>query len=113
VFCGDLNVAHQDLDIARPKDNRNNAGFTGQERRSFTRLLQAGFIDTFRTLHDEGDRYTWWSHANRARERNIGWRIDYVCISQSLLPRLRKAWILDSILGSDHCPIGIELDGDL
>jgi exodeoxyribonuclease-3 len=113
VFCGDLNVAHQDIDLARPKDNRMNAGFTDKERQSFTRLLGAGFIDTFRALHDEGERYTWWSLATRARERNIGWRIDYVCISAALRPRLRQAWIMDSIQGSDHCPVGIELDGEL
>jgi exodeoxyribonuclease-3 len=113
VFCGDMNVAHEEIDIARPRDNRMNAGFTDKERRSFTRLLGAGFIDTFRALHDEGGRYSWWSLATRARERNIGWRIDYVCISEALRPRLRQAWILDSIMGSDHCPVGIELDGDL
>jgi exodeoxyribonuclease-3 len=113
VFCGDLNVAHQEIDIARPRDNRMNAGFTDQERRSFTRLLEAGFIDTFRALHDEGGRYTWWSVVTRARERNIGWRIDYVCISEALRPRLRKAWIMEEVMGSDHCPVGIELEGDL
>ena len=114
VFCGDLNVAHEDIDIARPKDNRMNPGFTDRERRSFTRLLGAGFLDSFRLLHEEdGERYTWWSLATRARERNIGWRIDYVCISEALRPRLRQAWIMDSIMGSDHCPVGIELDGEL
>ena len=114
VFCGDLNVAHEEIDIARPRDNRMNAGFTDQERRSFSRLLGTGFVDTFRALHPEDtDRYTWWSVATRARERNIGWRIDYVCISESLRPRLRKAFILDFITGSDHCPVGIELEGSL
>jgi exodeoxyribonuclease III len=114
VFCGDLNVAHEDIDIARPKENRMNAGFTDRERRNFTRLLGAGFIDTFRALHpQDSDRYTWWSLASKARQRNIGWRIDYVCISEALRPRLRKAYILDSIMGSDHCPVGIELDGHL
>ena len=114
VFCGDLNVAHEEVDIARPRENRMNAGFTNRERRSFSRLLGAGFIDTFRALHrQEIDRYTWWSVVTRARERNIGWRIDYVCISTALRPRLRKAFILDSVAGSDHCPVGIELEGDL
>ena len=113
VFSGDMNVAHQEIDIARPRENRMNAGFTDQERRSFTRLLKAGFIDTFRALHDERERYTWWSLANRARERNIGWRIDYMCISGVLRQRLKEAFILDSIMGSDHCPVGIELEGDL
>lgn len=111
LFCGDLNVAHEEIDIARPRDNRMNAGFTDQERKSFTRLLGAGFIDTFRVYHDEGERYTWWSNVTRARERNIGWRIDYVCVSESLRERLRNAFILDSITGSDHCPVGVELEG--
>lgn len=114
VFCGDLNVAHEDIDIARPRENRSNAGFTDRERRSFSRLLGAGFIDTFRLLHPkDADRYSWWSLASGARRRNIGWRIDYVCISEALRPRLRKAFILDSIMGSDHCPVGIDLDGEL
>jgi exodeoxyribonuclease-3 len=91
-----------------------NAGFTDRERRSFTRLLGAGFLDSFRVLHGETrESYTWWSLATRARERNIGWRIDYVCISEALRSRLRRAWIMDSIMGSDHCPVGIELDGEL
>lgn len=114
IFCGDMNVAHEGIDIARPDDNRMNAGFTDQERRSFTRLLGQGFIDSFRFLHpDATDRYTWWSYATRARERNIGWRIDYTCISNELQPRLRDSFILDAIQGSDHCPIGIILDGEL
>ncbi len=113
VFCGDLNVAHQEIDIARPRENRMNAGFTDQERRSFGRLLAAGFIDTFRVFHQEGERYTWWSLASRARERNIGWRIDYVCLSEALRPRLQEAFILDKVMGSDHCPVGIVLTGAL
>ncbi len=113
LFCGDMNVAHEEIDLARPRDNRMNAGFTDQERKSFTRLLGAGFIDTFRLYHDEGERYTWWSLAMRAREKNIGWRIDYVCVSESLRERLRDAFILDSITGSDHCPVGVELEGEL
>jgi exodeoxyribonuclease-3 len=113
IFCGDMNVAHQEIDIARPRENRTNAGFTDRERNSFTRLLGAGFIDTFRMYHDEGERYTWWSLARGAREKNIGWRIDYVCASVSLRERLRDAFILDSIKGSDHCPIGVELEGEV
>jgi exodeoxyribonuclease-3 len=114
VFCGDLNVAHQEIDIARPRENRFNAGFTDPERRSFGRLLGAGFLDAFRALHpEERGRYTWWSLSSRARERNIGWRIDYVCISETLRPRLRRAFILDSLTGSDHCPVGVDLDGEL
>ncbi len=113
VFCGDMNVAHEDIDIARPRENRMNAGFTDQERKSFSRLLDEGFLDTFRLFHDEGERYTWWSLASRARERNIGWRIDYVCVSEALRPRLKDAFILDSLTGSDHCPVGIDLEGGL
>ena len=114
VFCGDLNVAHNEIDIARPRDNRMNAGFTDRERRSFSRLLDSGFVDTFRELHPQAaGRYSWWSLATAARARNIGWRIDYVIVSAALRPRLRKAFILDSIVGSDHCPVGIELEGDL
>jgi exodeoxyribonuclease-3 len=114
VFCGDLNVAHEEIDIARPRDNRMNPGFTDRERRSFSRTLGAGFLDSFRVLHpDERDRYTWWRIASGSRERNIGWRIDYVCVSEALRPRLRKAFILDAVMGSDHCPVGIELDGEL
>jgi exodeoxyribonuclease-3 len=112
IFCGDMNVAHQEIDIARPRQNRMNAGFTDRERRSFGRLLAAGFVDTFRALHDEGGRYTWWSLASAARERNIGWRIDYVCVSERLRPRLVDAFILDNVTGSDHCPVGIALDGE-
>jgi exodeoxyribonuclease-3 len=112
LFCGDMNVAHQEIDIARPRQNRMNAGFTDRERRSFGRLLAAGFVDTFRALHDEGGRYTWWSLASAARERNIGWRIDYVCVSERLRPRLVDAFILDKVTGSDHGPVGIVLDGE-
>jgi len=114
VFCGDLNVAHQEIDLARPRDNRMNPGFTDRERASFSRLLGSGFVDTFRALHPEEEgRYTWWRVASGSRERNIGWRIDYVCISEALRPRLLRAFILDSVIGSDHCPVGIDLDGDL
>jgi exodeoxyribonuclease-3 len=113
IFCGDMNVAHQEIDIARPRENRMNAGFTDRERRSFGRLLDAGFLDTFRVFHEEGERYTWWSLAMKARQRNIGWRIDYVCLSKGLRPRLVDAFILDTIMGSDHCPVGIVLDGEL
>ncbi len=113
LFCGDLNVAHEEIDIARPRDNRMNAGFTDRERRSFGRLLSAGFVDTFRALHpDQRDRYTWWSQAYGVRERNVGWRIDYVCVSEALRPRLRDAFILSRITGSDHCPVGVVLDGE-
>jgi exodeoxyribonuclease-3 len=110
VFCGDLNVAHQEIDLARPEANRNTHGFTDQERGGFSALMRAGFLDTFRLFHPEGGHYTWWSVPTRARERNIGWRIDYVCLSASLRDALREAFILPEIQGSDHCPVGILLD---
>jgi exodeoxyribonuclease-3 len=114
IFCGDMNVAHEEIDIARPKDNHMNAGFTDEERASFTKLLSSGFVDTFRSLHpDERDRYSWWSLVTRARERNIGWRIDYVCVSEPLREKVRDAFILESLMGSDHCPIGVVLEGEL
>jgi len=110
VFCGDLNVAHEELDLARPESNRHTHGFTDQERRGFSALVRAGFVDTFRLLHPEGGHYTWWSVPTRARERNIGWRIDYVCVSQALRETVREAFILPDIQGSDHCPVGAVLD---
>jgi exodeoxyribonuclease-3 len=110
VFCGDLNVAHEEIDLARPESNHENAGFTDPEREGFGRILQAGFLDSFRELHREGGHYTWWSMPTRARERNVGWRIDYFCISQRLRPALKEAFILPSVMGSDHCPVGVRLD---
>jgi exodeoxyribonuclease-3 len=110
VFCGDLNVAHEEIDLARPRENRGTHGFTDEERAGFTAILRAGFIDSFRALHPEGGHYTWWNLATRSRERNIGWRIDYVVISASLRPLLKKAFILPEVTGSDHCPVGIVLD---
>jgi exodeoxyribonuclease-3 len=110
VFCGDLNVAHKEIDLTHPTANRLNAGFTDEERRGFTEHLSAGFIDSFREFCKEGGHYTWWSMATRARERNVGWRIDYFCISRRLRPALKSAFILPQIMGSDHCPVGIILD---
>jgi exodeoxyribonuclease-3 len=109
VCCGDLNVAHQEIDLANPKANQNNAGFTPQERAGFDNLLGAGFIDTFREFTREGGHYTWWSQMGRAREKNIGWRLDYFLISPALRPRLRRSVIHPQVLGSDHCPIEMEL----
>lgn len=109
VFCGDLNVAHEEIDLANPKSNRNNAGFTDEERATFDALLKAGFIDTFRHFCQEGGRYTWWSNFGGARARNVGWRIDYFCVSKSLAPRLSAAEIHPHIMGSDHCPISLVL----
>jgi exodeoxyribonuclease-3 len=112
IFCGDLNVAHTELDLANPKANVRNHGFTIEERNGFTAFINAGFIDTFREFERAGGHYSWWSPMGGARSRNIGWRIDYVLISPALRPRLQQAFIQPKILGSDHCPIGIELTDD-
>lgn len=111
VLCGDLNVAHQEIDIKNPKSNRMNAGFTDQEREKMTRLLNAGFVDTFRTLHpDETGAYSWWSYRFHARENNAGWRIDYFIVSESLRGHVREASIHPEVFGSDHCPVELVLD---
>ena len=113
VLCGDLNVAHEEIDLANPKSNRQNAGFTDEERGAMTTLLSAGFTDSFRLLHpDETGAYSWWSYMMHAREKNIGWRIDYFITSSRLAPHIQKAAIHPEIYGSDHCPIEIVL-GDL
>lgn len=109
VFCGDLNVAHQDIDLTYPESNHHNHGFTDEERRGFDHLVQAGFVDTFREFHSEGGHYTWWSNMGNCRAKNIGWRIDYFCISKSLRPHLKDAYILPQVMGSDHAPIGMTL----
>jgi exodeoxyribonuclease III len=110
IFCGDLNVAHTPEDLANPKENEGEHGFTKEEREGIDRILEADFIDTFRHLTPKGNGYyTWWSHWRQARERNIGWRIDYFFISRKLLPQLKKAFILPDVFGSDHCPVGIDL----
>ena len=110
IICGDLNVAHQEIDLANPKTNRRNAGFTDEERGCFSRLLEEGFADTFRTLHpDAREAYSWWSYRGRAREKNVGWRIDYFVVSERLLPRVAEASIHPEITGSDHCPVELVL----
>lgn len=110
VFAGDLNVAHREIDLARPKENRRSAGFTDEERGGFDRLVDAGFVDTFRHFHpDEPGHYSWWSFRGGARQRNVGWRIDYFCVSAPLLPRVASAGILPGVLGSDHCPVTVEI----
>lgn len=110
IFCGDLNVAHQEIDIARPKENRRNAGFSDEERAGFTRLLESGFTDSFRHLYpDKKDAYSWWSFRMNARARNIGWRIDYFGLSKALDGRIREAEILSQVTGSDHCPVSLTL----
>lgn len=109
IVCGDMNVAHQEIDLKNPKTNRRNAGFTDEEREKMTQLLSNGFIDTFRTLYPEQVTYSWWSYRFRAREKNTGWRIDYFLISERLKDRLVDAKIHTEIMGSDHCPIEIDL----
>ena len=110
IFCGDLNVAHTELDLANPRANVRNHGFTPQERAGFSAFIEAGFIDTFREFEKGGGHYTWWSQLSGARSRNVGWRLDYVLISKALCPRLKRAFIRDKIFGSDHCPVGVEMD---
>lgn len=109
VFCGDLNVAHKEIDLANPKANERNAGFTWEERQAFDSLLKAGFLDSFRQFEPRGGHYTWWTYRFQARQKNIGWRLDYFGISHKLRDRLKKAFILKEIPGSDHCPVGIAL----
>ena len=111
VYCGDLNVAHQEIDLKNPKTNRGNAGFSDQEREKMTALLSSGFTDTFRYLYpDRTGAYSWWSYRFRARENNAGWRIDYFIVSDRLRDRIRRAEILSDVLGSDHCPVLLDLD---
>lgn len=110
IFCGDFNVAHQEIDLARPKENVGKHGFTAEEREGFDKMKAAGFIDTFRMLHpNEKDAYTWWTAWGGARQRNVGWRIDYFMISESLKEQLKAATIYPEFMGSDHCPISIQL----
>ena len=110
VVCGDLNVAHEEIDIKNAKANIGNAGFTYEERGKFTELLDAGFIDTFRYYNPDKIQYSWWSYMGNAREKNIGWRIDYFVTSKSIIDKVSNTIIYDDIMGSDHCPIGIDLD---
>lgn len=111
IICGDLNVAHEEIDLKNPKTNRQNAGFSDEERAKMTELLQAGFIDSFRYLYpDKTSAYSWWSYRFRARQNNAGWRIDYFLLSESLKGKLQDSIIYSDVLGSDHCPVGIEID---
>jgi exodeoxyribonuclease-3 len=112
IFCGDLNVAHMPEDLARPKENIGKKGFTTEERQGIDAMITAGFVDSFRLFTKENGHYTWWSHFGGARIRNIGWRIDYGMVSSALVPFVRSAKIHPDVLGSDHCPISIELNGD-
>lgn len=111
VMCGDLNVAHREIDLKNPKTNRRNAGFTDEERNKFTELLEAGFTDTFRYFYPEAEGiYSWWSYRFRAREKNAGWRIDYFCVSKRLEEKLVSAAIHTEVFGSDHCPVEVQID---
>ncbi|HTL48096.1 MAG TPA: exodeoxyribonuclease III [Verrucomicrobiae bacterium] len=110
IFCGDLNVAHTEIDLSNPKSNVKNHGFTPQERAGFDNIVAAGFLDAFRVFQKEGGHYTWWAPFANARARNVGWRIDYFCVSGSLRPKLKASSILPHIMGSDHCPVSITLD---
>ena len=111
VFCGDLNVAHEEIDLKNPATNHMNAGFTDEERGKFTELLNAGFVDSFRYLYpDKKDAYSWWSYRMKARERNVGWRIDYFVVSESIKDAIKGAAIHDEIMGSDHCPVELLIE---
>ena len=110
IMCGDLNVAHEEIDLKNPKTNTRNAGFTIEERTKMTELLEAGFTDTFRYLYpDKKDAYSWWSYMRKSREKNVGWRIDYFIVSKSIEDKIKEATIYSEILGSDHCPVGLEI----
>ncbi len=109
VYCGDLNVAHAEIDIKNPNTNRRSAGFTDEERGKMTDLLSHGFVDTYRRLYPTAVKYTWWSYMHRAREKDIGWRLDYFIVDEALMPAVKDAVIYSSVLGSDHCPIGLLL----
>lgn len=110
ILVGDFNIAHKEIDLARPRQNKNNIMFTSEEREQIDRLIKLGFVDSFRAFNKSGGNYTWWPYFANARDRNLGWRIDYVFVSKPLLKRLKGAFILKDIGGSDHCPIGIEID---
>ena len=110
IMCGDLNVAHKEIDLKNPKTNRHNAGFTDEERNKMTELLDSGFTDTFRYLYPEKkNAYSWWSYMGHAREKNVGWRIDYFIVSKSIESKIKEATIYPEIMGSDHCPVGLEI----
>ncbi len=113
IYCGDFNVAHQEDDLARPKENVGMKGFTNEERAGFDAMVNAGFVDSFRMFTKGNGHYTWWSHFNQARERNVGWRIDYIMVSEALRDVVKQAHIHADVYGSDHCPVSIELEVDL
>ena len=110
VICGDYNTAHQEIDLARPKQNESISGFLAIERQWIDKIIERGYVDTLRLFDKGPHQYTWWDQMTRARERNIGWRIDYFFVTEDLVPKVRNAWIDPEVLGSDHCPVGLELD---
>ena len=110
IYCGDLNVAHEEIDLKNPKTNHFSAGFSDEERGKFTELLEAGFKDTFRSLYPEEVKYSWWSYMYGARAKNVGWRIDYFVVSDRIIDKVKDSFILNEIMGSDHCPVGIEIN---
>ena len=110
IYCGDLNVAHEEIDLKNPKTNHFSAGFSDEERGKFTELLESGFCDTFRTLYPEKAEYSWWSYMYHAREKNVGWRIDYFVVSERIMDKVKDSRIFTHIMGSDHCPVGLEIE---
>lgn len=110
IYCGDLNVAHEEIDLKNPKTNHFSAGFSDEERGKFTELLEAGFKDTFRSIYPDKVQYSWWSYMYGARAKNVGWRIDYFVVSDRILDNVKDSFILNEIMGSDHCPVGIEIE---
>lgn len=110
IYCGDLNVAHEEIDLKNPKTNHFSAGFSDEERGKFTELLNSGFADTFRSLYPEEVKYSWWSYMFKSREKNVGWRIDYFVVSDRIMEKVKDSFILNEIMGSDHCPVGIEIE---
>jgi exodeoxyribonuclease-3 len=109
IVCGDLNVAHEEIDLKNPNSNHNNPGFSDEERAQFTKFLEAGFVDSFRYLYPDKEQYSWWSYRMRARERNVGWRIDYFVVSDRIAKDIDEALIHDDIFGSDHCPVSLDI----
>ena len=109
IFCGDLNVAHKEIDLKNPKTNKQNAGFTDEERKGFDNYIKKGFIDVFREFNKDGGHYTWWSYMFNSRAKNVGWRIDYFCVSKVINQKVNNSYILPEIMGSDHAPIVLEI----
>jgi exodeoxyribonuclease III len=110
IICGDINTAHKEIDLARPKENEESSGFLPIERKWIDKLIASGFIDTFRLFNEKGENYSWWDYKTAARDRNVGWRIDYFFVSEPLRKKVKRAFIQKNVLGSDHCPVGIEVD---